>query len=367
MTLPVRHDLTRTVLAVLFIGALIAASLWILKPFLGAAIWATMIVVSTWPFMLRVQRWLWNRRGLAVTAMTLGLVLVLVLPLTLVVAAVIENSAQLAAWAGSLPSIHLPPPPEFLERVPVIGAQAARTWEQLAAAGVSELAQKAAPYAGRIAEWFAGKIGGVGLILVQFVLTVVIAAIMYAAGESAARELLQFGRRLAGERGDNAIRLAGRAIRGVALGIVLTALAQSALGGIGLAVAGVPFPALLAGVMFLLCIAQLGPALVLVPAVVWLYWNGDSVWGTVLAVVTVVVIALDNVLRPILIRKGADLPLLLIFVGVIGGLIAFGLVGVFVGPVVLAVTYTLLQAWVKEQPEAAASPADGPASTTGPG
>jgi predicted PurR-regulated permease PerM len=205
-------------------------------------------------------------------------------------------------------------------------------------------------------EWFAGKLGSVGLILVQFVLTVVIAAIMYTAGESAANELLLFGRRLAAERGENAVRLAARAIRGVALGIVLTALAQSVLGGIGLAVAGVPFPALLAGVMFVLCIAQLGPALVLVPAVVWLYWSGESLWGTVLLVVTVVVITLDNVLRPVLIRKGADLPLLLIFVGVIGGLIAFGLVGVFVGPVVLAVTYTLLQAWVKEQPNAVPDP-----------
>ena len=131
----------------------------------------------------------------------------------------------------------------------------------------------------------------------------------------------------------------------------MTALVQSVLGGIGLAIAGVPFAALLTVVMLLLCIAQLGPGLVLVPAVIWLFWSGDSLWGTVLLVITVVVLALDNVLRPILIRKGADLPLLLIFAGVIGGLIAFGLVGIFVGPVVLAVSYTLLEAWVREGPD----------------
>jgi len=182
----------------------------------------------------------------------------------------------------------------------------------------------------------------------------VIAAIMYAGGEDAANAVLAFGRRLAGERGETAIRLAGRAIRGVALGVVVTALVQSVLGGVGLAIAGVPFAALLTVVMFLLCIAQLGPLLVLAPAVVWVYWSGDSLWGTVLLVISVVAVTLDNVLRPLLIKKGADLPLLLVFAGVIGGLISFGLIGIFVGPVVLAVTYTLLVSWVREGTESPA-------------
>jgi predicted PurR-regulated permease PerM len=119
----------------------------------------------------------------------------------------------------------------------------------------------------------------------------------------------------------------------------------------------VPFAVLLSGIMFILCIAQLGPALVLAPAVIGLYWTGDAFWGTVLLVWSVVVVTLDNLLRPILIRRGADLPLLLIFAGVIGGLIALGLIGIFIGPVVLAVTYTLLSAWVNEPaPEAGPVP-----------
>ena len=112
--------------------------------------------------------------------------------------------------------------------------------------------------------------------------------------------------------------------------------------------AGIPFASLLTAVMFLLCIAQLGPSLVVVPAVAWLYWKGDTVWATALLVWSIPVVTLDNFLRPILIRRGLDLPLLLIFAGVIGGLIAFGLIGLFVGPVVLAVTYRLLLAWVDE-------------------
>jgi len=128
----------------------------------------------------------------------------------------------------------------------------------------------------------------------------------------------------------------------------VTAIAQSVLGGVGLAVAGVPFASLLTAVMFMLCIAQLGPMLVLVPAVAWLYWSGAVGWGTFLLVVTLVAGTMDNVLRPLLIKRGADLPLLLILAGVIGGLVAFGLVGIFVGPVLLAVAYKLLGDWIAE-------------------
>jgi len=130
---------------------------------------------------------------------------------------------------------------------------------------------------------------------------------------------------------------------------VVTALAQSVLGGVGLAIVGVPFAAVLTAVMFMLAIAQVGPLIVLVPAVAWLYWSSSAGWGTFLLVWTLVVGAMDSFLRPVLIRKGADLPLLLIFSGVVGGLIAFGLIGIFVGPVVLAVSYTLLSAWVDDE------------------
>ena len=128
----------------------------------------------------------------------------------------------------------------------------------------------------------------------------------------------------------------------------MTAIVQTLLGGIGLAIAGVPFASLLSAVMLMLCIAQIGPSLVLFPAVAWMYWTGDNGWATFLLVWSIVVASLDNFLRPILIKKGADLPLLLIFAGVIGGLLGFGLIGIFVGPVVLAVTYTLLEAWIED-------------------
>ena len=345
---PTSRDLTRTVLAVLLIAVLIAASFWVLRPFVLSTIWATMIVVATWPLMLSVQVGL-RRRFMAVIVMTGAMLLVLVVPLMLAVQSLIDNIDTITGWMRSLATREIPPPPEFLSRVPVIGAQIAERWTMLAAAGKGELVANLAPYAADAAKWLAAQSGSVGLIALQFLLTVVIAAILYARGETAGNAVIRFGRRLAGDRGENVVRLAGQAIRGVALGVVVTALAQTLLAGLGLAVAGVPFVALLTAAILLLFIAQIGPMIVLIPAVIWLYWNDATGWGTALLVWTILIGMLDNVLRPILIRKGADLPLLLIFAGVIGGLLAFGIIGLFVGPVVLAVTYTLLKQWVDDE------------------
>jgi len=343
-----RHDLARTTLAVLAIGGLMIASLWILWPFLPALIWATMIVVATWPLLLGLQERLWGRRWLAASALTLALLLVFVLPFTLAIAAVVANAEEIAGWAKSLSTLKLPPPPDWLQSVPVVGEKLFSSWRDLAASGPDELARLLTPYAREAMHWFAAEVGSFGLMAVQFLLTVVISALLYFWGEAAARKAHRFGRRLAGERGERAIGLAGRAIRAVALGVVVTALAQSVLGGIGLAIAGVPFAGILTSLMFLLALAQIGAVPVLLCAAGWLYWKGSLAWAVALIVWSVVVGSLDNVLRPLLIRQGANLSLLLIFAGVIGGLISFGLVGIFVGPVVLAVAYTLLDAWMHE-------------------
>jgi predicted PurR-regulated permease PerM len=341
-------ELTRTTLAVLFVGGLIAASFWILWPFLPAIIWATTLVVATWPIMLHVQLRLWHKRGLAVAVMTIALLVIFVLPFWLAIATITQHFDRIAGWAASLASFQLPPPPHWLEGLPFFGAYAASAWANAAASGIEPLMAKAAPYAGGAAAWFVSALGGFGVLFVQFVLTVIIAVILYGSGEHAASLVRRFGRRLAGERGEQSVLLAGQAIRSVALGVVVTAVGQSVLGGLGLALAGVPLAAVLTAVMFMLCIAQLGPLPVLVPAVFWLYWSGESVWGTVLVVWSVLLSTVDSVVRPLLIRRGAHLPLLLLLAGVIGGLIAFGLVGVFLGPVVLAVAYTLLLSWMAE-------------------
>jgi predicted PurR-regulated permease PerM len=342
-------DLAGITFGVLFIGALLAAVAWIVRPFLGPAIWATMVVVATWPLMLRAQRLLFGRRTLAVLAMTLLLLLLFVVPLTLAIVTIVDNADEMVGWAKLATTWHLPEkPPAWATDLPLVGGLLDRAWEQATALGLRDLLPKLTPYAGNMTRWFVGQLGSVGFLLLQFLVTVTIAAVMYATGEQAADLVRRFARRLGGERGDSVVMLAAGAIRGVALGVGVTALVQAVLAGIGLALAGVPLAGLLTALTFMFCIAQVGPVPVLVPAAIWAFWSGSTGWGIFLLVWAAVVATLDNVLRPVLIRLGADLPLLLIFAGVIGGLLAFGLVGIFVGPVVLAVAYTLLEAWLSD-------------------
>jgi len=332
------------------IAALAFGVLAVLRPFLPAILWATIIVVATWPMMLRLQRRLGDRRAPAAIIMTLVLLLFFVVPVTLAIATIVANTDKIVAGVKRLSAIRMPTPPDWLANLPFVGPKIRDFWEQAAEAGVEGLWDQVQPYLGAATRWLVAVAGGVGYLVVQALMIVVFAALMYSRGEVGAHALVRFGRRLGGARGADTVVLAGQAIRGVALGVGVTAAVQSALGGIGLAVAGVPFAGLLTAVMFMLCLAQLGPTLVMLPATIWVYWSGDNVWGSVLLVITIAVGTLDNILRPWLIRMGADLPLLLIFGGVIGGLLAFGLVGIFIGPVVLAVAYTLLGAWIDAAP-----------------
>ncbi len=342
-----QRDLARTTLGVLFIGVLIVGSLWVLRPFIAPTIWAAMIVVATWPMLRWFEARLWRRRSLAVVVMTMLILLLLVVPLMLAIGTIVRHADDLVAQAAIVSGYVLSPPPPWVATLPLVGEELADLWEHAAAAGSKGLLAQITPYADDIARWFVGQAGSIGLVFVQFLLMVALAAVMYAGGETGANATLRFGRRLAGSYGEDAVKLGALAIRGVALGVGVTAVIQSSLGGVGLALAGVPLPGLLTAVMLLLCIAQVGPSLVMFPAVAWVYWEGDHAWAAFLLVWSLVVVTMDNFVRPVLIQRGADLPLLLIFAGVIGGLLAFGLIGIFVGPVVLAVTYTLLQAWIR--------------------
>jgi len=353
---PPSWDLTRIILSVVAIGGLIGASFWILRPFLPAVVWATMVVVATWPALRVVQARLWGKRVLAVTVMTLLMLAILAAPLTMAVVAIVERADDVVAWSKTVVARGVPAPPDWIARLPLVGTRLATEWRELATTPPDKVAAQIAPYLAGVGAWLIAKAGGLGALLLQFLLTVAVSAMLYAQGESAAAGMLAFARRLAGEQGARVVILSAGAIRAVALGIVVTALVQSAIGGIGLAVTGVPHPLLFTCIMVMLGVAQIGPGPVLIGAVIWLYVSGENFWGTVMVVWSLLTMSLDNILRPILIKRGADLPLVLVLAGVLGGLLSFGLVGLFVGPVILAVTYTLLVAWVEDTRSAPRAP-----------
>ena len=346
MTKPDAPNLTRTTLAVLFIGILIAACFWVVRPFLSPLIWGAMTVIATWPFFLKLQSRLWGKRWLALLVMIIVLLLVLIIPICFAILTILDRTDDIVGWFKSLAAAKVPVPPEWLHKIPYLGPWAVDHWQRLSVLSPQELSKMAAPYATKSVGWFVSQAGNFGLLLLHFFLSVVFAAVLYLHGEMAAAAIRSFARRLAGQQGEEVAVLSARAIRGVALGIVITALVQSVLGGLGLLFAGVPAAVLLSAVMLLLCIMQVGPGLVLVPAAIWLFWRGEIITASIFSGWAIFVCTVDNFIRPVLIRKGVDLPVLLILAGVFGGLIAFGIIGLFIGPVILAVTYTLLRAWV---------------------
>jgi predicted PurR-regulated permease PerM len=343
-------DVTHTTLSVIFLALLGAAAFWVLRPFLTSIVWATIVSVAAWPLLLRLDAMLGRRRGLAVTLITVTILLVVFVPVTLALVTIVKNAREISAEIRSLDSISVPGPPAALERVPIAGERLADEWRQFAALSPEQRSAAVTPHVQTALQWFAAKAGSLGTMLIQFLLTTVIAAILFAKGEVVRDGILRFATRLAGRHGHDVAILAAQTIRGVVLGVVGTALIQTAVGGLGLLVTGVPAAALLSAVMLFFCLAQLGPILVMIPPVAWLYWSGSGGRGTTLLVFAVVAGTLDNFVRPILIKRGANVPIVLIFSGVIGGLIAFGIVGLFIGPVVLTVAYTLLASWVSQAP-----------------
>lgn len=341
------RDITRTTLVVLGIGALITLTYWILRPLLPSILWAGMIVIATWPMMLRVQGWLWGKRGLAVAVMTIAFVLILILPLVVAVGTIVANVDGIVSFVKSLEAQTVAAaPPEWVARVPVVGPSLVKVYREFASSGSQGILDQLGPYVSKTIAWIFSRAGSIGITLMQFLLTVIIAVIFFSRGETAALQVRRFARRLAGSGGEDAAVLAAKAVRGIALGVIVTALVQAAVGGIGLVVTGVPGAGVLTAIMLLCCIAQVGAPPVLVPSVIWLYWGGHNVAGTVLLVWTLVVTTMDNFLRPVLIKKGADLPLLMVFTGVIGGMVSLGVIGIFVGPAVLAVAFALIDAWI---------------------
>ncbi len=351
------HDLSRVMLQVVFIGGLIVGCFWILQPFLLAIVWAIMIVVATWPILLIAQAFFRGRRGPAVTTMIVLLLLLLLVPLSFAIVAIAQNADEIIGFAKSLSSISVPPPPSWLDRLPVFGPMLFAQWGQMAGgAAAAQISAHLSPYAKTMAGWLVAQAGNAGLVVLQSLVTLIIAAVLYGDGESAAESAIRFARQVAGAEGENVLLLAAQAIRAVALGIVISALVQAVIGGIALEVTGVPFAVILASVIFVLGVAQVGPSLILVPAVIWLYWEHQPLWGTVLLACTILLLIIDHFLRPLLIKRGVGLSLMLVFAGVIGGLYAFGAVGLFIGPVLLAVGHTLLMDWIAEGEKPAPPP-----------
>lgn len=343
------YDLLKLVLNLSIIITLIALTYLIARPFLFGLFWAIMVVIATWPFMLWIQKRFSINRFLAVVIMTLLLVLVFVIPIGLVVYSITKNSSLLIEWTKNIS--HQPIPTlDWLNSIPVVGSELYEKWQTTTNSSNSRvILRELQPYFGTIISWIITQFANFSVLILHVAVMIVFSALLFYKGENVAKYTLTFADRIAPHNGTYAVYLASQAIRAVALGIVVTALAQAVVGGLSLEFTGIRYAGLLTLVLFVCCVAQIGPLFVMVPAIIWQFYHLHIITGVLLIVVSIVLVTVDSIIRAALIKRGANLPFLLILCGVLGGILSFGIIGIFVGPVVFALSYKLINAWIAEE------------------
>jgi predicted PurR-regulated permease PerM len=301
------------------------------------------LAVAMYPGYSRLRDRLGGRRGLAAVLLSTVALLLLIVPLGMLTSSLVGNIADLASLLLEGRAI-VPPPPPAIATWPIIGERLTHLWG-LASVNLLGVLADVRPQLEAAARWLLALVPGASLGVLHALAAVVIAGVLLAhsAGGHALAEAV--ATRLVGARGPGLASLVERTIRTVARGVLGTAAIQSALAGVGLIVAGVPWAALLTLVCFFLSVAQLGPSLVLLGAVIYMFATADALTATVFLAWCVAVSLIDNVLRPVLMSRGSEVPMAVILAGVVGGLLAHGLIGLFVGPIVLAIGYELFKVW----------------------
>lgn len=331
--------------AILVIGCYV-----VIRPFLSALLWASILCFSTWPLYKWLETRLKGRSTLAATTMTVLIALVLLAPFVAVGFNMADNVAKFVSTVREALHEGVPDPPAWVAQIPWIGNWAEDYWQELAHNPeklTEELRSFFDTWKGRLANFGAD----VGRGIFQLSLSVFIAFFLYRDGAAVAEKVSGAAQRITGDRTQQLLGVVGGTVKGVVYGLLGTALAQGILAGIGFWIAGVPAPFLLGLLTFFLSLVPMGPPLVWIPAAVWLLYTGHVGWAIFLAIWgTALVSSVDNFLKPYLISRGSKLPFVLVFMGVLGGVVAFGFIGIFLGPTLLAVAYSVLQEWTGAKP-----------------
>ena len=329
----------------LALGLLAAGCTLVLWPFLTSLIWAVILVSTSWPAFLRLDRGVGGRRALAASLMTLLVTVALLGPVAAVALAMADNAAELGRAASALARNGLPDAPSWLAGLPLVGQSVHDYWQQFAHDSqklMAELEKLAKP--AQAAALAAGRAVGAGVLDIG--LSVFLAFFFFLHGEALAGRLRIALKRVTGARAAYLLDIARSTVTGVIYGILGTGLAQGVLATIGFAVAGVPGAVLLGVATFFLSVVPVGPPLVWGGAAIWLFRQDQPEWALFVAAWGFFVVStVDNVIKPFIISRGAKLPFAVVFLGVLGGLLAFGVIGAFLGPTLLAVGYRLATEW----------------------
>lgn len=331
-------------LSILFL--IFAWCLQIITPFIGLIAWGAIIAISIYSPFQKLEQKLGGRKKLAVFLVAILGVAVILVPVILLSTSLIESVSTLGDEI-STGEFTIPPPSDAVREWPFIGEKTHALWQQ-ASTDLHSLVQEHRDQLAAVSKSLLSAAAGVGAGLLQFVISMLIASVFLASAESASAAMQRLARRLAGAHGEPLLALSTATVRSVAVGVIGIAFIQALLGGLGMLFAGVPAAGLLAILILLLAIAQLPPLLILAPVMFYVFSVASPTVAVVFMIWSILVSMSDAVLKPMLLGRGVDAPMLVILLGAIGGMIASGIVGLFIGAVILALGYKLFQSWVEQ-------------------
>ena len=323
-------------------------SLILIRPFLTIIVWGIIVAVALYPIFDWLSVKLYGHRGLAAVAITILSLLVMLGPASWLALSLAETVRILIARLGD-GTLTLPPPSEAVKAWPFIGEQIYESW-LLASTNLRALLIEAAPHLRPLGTTLLTTAGSMGINLLKFIIAVVVSGFMFIPGPSLIHSIKNVLTRVAASRGEEFVDLAGATIRNVSRGIIGIAILQALLAGIGLMFAGVPAAGLFSFLVLVFGIIQVGPSVVLLPLIVWSWFAMDVTTAALFTVYMVPVNLLDNILRP-LVAKGLSTPMPVILLGVLGGTLVHGMIGLFVGPIVLSIAWQLLVVWTGDKPK----------------
>ncbi len=323
------------------IGAVVVGCVLVLRPFISAILWAAILCFATWPLYELFRRWLRGRHTLAAALTTAVLAIVLIIPFVVVGLTFTDTIHSGLQWLGDRKKAGIPEPPAWLNSVPLIGERITQSWADYVADAESTL-EEWKPWLTEGGRWLLGHTVDLAKGFMHLVLSVLIAFFFYRDGEGLVAQLREGMQRISGDSAQRLVDVVKTTVQSVVYGVLGTALAQGIVAGIGFAIAGTPAPMLLALLTFFLSFLPFGPPIVWIGASIWLFAMGKIGWGIFMVVYGLFIISLvDNVIKPLIISRGSKLSFIVMFIGVLGGVTAFGFIGIFIGPTLLAVGFSL--------------------------
>lgn len=329
------------------LGLLLYLSFTLVRPFITIAIWSVVLTVALYPMYDWIVGKLGGRRRLAAVLLTILNLLIVIGPAMWLSLGLIDSLQSLSEQLNRS-AMTLPPPPDTMKTWPIIGDSIYQFWH-LASTNLQAALAKITPQLKPLGSALLRIAEGTGTGAIKFLVAIVVAGFLYSPAPSLVNAITLFARRLASERGAKFVQLAGATIRAVSRGVIGISALQAFFAGLGLLVAGIPGATLITSAVLILGIIQIGPSIVLIPLIIWSWSAMETTTALLFTAYMIPVNLLDNILRPLVMARGLDTPMLIILIGVIGGTVSYGITGLFLGPIVLAVIWELLVTWIRER------------------